>query len=107
MKTLLNKSIIAALSFLFVMAMSPANAAENPFGMSQASTDMHVASNHEGKCGEGKCGDSMKEGKMKEGKCGDSMKEGKMKEGKCGDSMKEGKCGSSRDSEMKSKCGSE
>lgn len=92
MKTLFNKSIIAALSFLFVIAFSPmASAAENPFGMSNT-VDMQLADNHkEGKCGEGKCG---------EGKCGEGKKDRKCdddKKGKCG----EGKCGA----EMKGKCG--
>lgn len=54
----------------------------------------------EGKCGEGKCGDSDSkdgEGKCGEGKCGDSdSKDGKCGEGKCGDGDSEdgeGKCG--------------
>lgn len=108
MKTLFNQSILAAFSFLFMMAMSPANATENPFGMSQANTDMQVASNHDGKCG-----NSMKE-KMKDGKCGDGKcGDGKTrKEGKCGDGKadKEAKCGDGKCGDgknMKSKCGSE
>lgn len=106
MKTLFNKSIITALSFLFVIAFSPmASAAENPFGMSNT-VDMQLADNHkEGKCGEGKCGegkkdrkcDDDKKGKCGEGKCGAEMK-GKCGEGKCGDGKKsrseEPKCGS-------------
>lgn len=52
--------------------------AENPF-TTKAVSAMTLASNHadhEGKCGEGKCGGAMKtETKAKEGKCG---------EGKCG-----------------------
>jgi len=126
MKKLLKNSAISAFALLFIMAFSPlANAAENPFGMSNVATDMQVASNHadgkcgdskkKGKCGEGKCGDSMKmdkkSGKCGEGKCGDSMKKDKMS-GKCGDSMKkgmsgEGKCGDSMKKGMKEegKCG--
>ena len=90
MKKLLKNSALSAFALLFVMAFSPlANAAENPFGMSNVATDMQVATNHEnGKCGEGKCGDS-----KKKGKCGDSEKEGKCGEGKCGDSKKKAKCG--------------
>jgi len=96
MKTLINKSIISALSFLFVIAFSPmATAAENPFGMSNT-VDMQLADSHmEGKCGEGKCGGSKKErkcdddkkSKCGEGKCGDGMK-AKSRDGKCGDGKK-------------------
>lgn len=103
MKTLINKSIISALSFLFVIAFSPmATAAENPFGMSNT-LDMQLADSHkQGKCGEGKCGASMKEksrdGKCGEGKCGANMKE-KSRDGKCGRGNKskseEPKCGAS------------
>jgi len=92
------KPLVIALGTAFVttLAITPvANAAENPFAMSDLSSGYMVAEKAEGKCG----GDKMKEGKMKmdkEGKCGgDKMKEGKMKmdkEGKCGgDKMKEGK----------------
>ena len=104
-----NKSLITALRFLFIMAVSPmSNAAENPFGMTDLAADqVQMAgkdgkcgdSKKKGKCGEGKCGDSKKKGKCGEGKCGDSKK----KEGKCGDSKKkDGKCG---DSKKKAKCG--
>ena len=63
---------------------SVANAAQNPFAMSQLSSGYMVADSHEGKCGEGKCGGS-KDSKSKEGSCG---------EGKCGGSKgKEGMCG--------------
>lgn len=102
------KALIASLSMLFVLAVSPAaNAGENPFSISAQTADqMQLADNQEtkcgtGKCGEGKCGASMKKdakaGKCGEGKCGASMKDA-AKEGKCGESMKqdtkkEGKCG--------------
>jgi len=109
MTKLFNKSIIAALSLLFVMAFSPVtNAAENPFGMSNTAIDQ-VADNHadkKGKCGEGKCGDSKKKGKCGEGKCGDSKKKGKCGEGKCGDGKKkEGKCGEGKCGDGKKKEG--
>ena len=106
MTNLINKSILAAISFLFVVAFSPvASAADNPFGMSGELTQhMQVAEGKCGgdkkaKCGEGKCGDgkAKKEGKCGEGKCGDGK--AKMK-GKCG----EGKCGDGKD-KKKSKCG--
>jgi len=82
-----------------------AQAADNPFGMTQLSEGYMVASegkcggmkDKEGKCGEGKCGGEKakkaKEGKCGEGKCGgDKAKKEKAKEGKCG----EGKCGGSK-----------
>lgn len=82
------KSFIASLSVMLLLALSPAaNASiDNPFGMSKVSTDQVQLA--EGKCGQGKCGDSMKK---EEGKCGNSSKkdEAKCGEGKCG----EGKCG--------------
>jgi uncharacterized low-complexity protein len=102
-----NKSIkplAIALGATFVTSLagtSVANAAENPFSMTELSSGYMVAA--EGKCGEGKCGEGMKdsaEGKCGEGKCGEGMKgaaEGKCGEGKCGEAMKdkaeEGKCG--------------
>ncbi|MGB5259166.1 MAG: hypothetical protein WBO34_01445, partial [Gammaproteobacteria bacterium] len=90
------KPLAAAMGAAFVTSLATvpvANAAENPFAMSELSSGYMVASSHiEGKCGEGKCG----EGKaMKEGKCGEgkAMKEGKCGEGKCGEgkAMEEGK----------------
>ncbi len=97
MTNLFNKSIIAALSFMFVMTFSPlTQAAENPFGMSTDLTaQTQVADSHKGKCGEGKCGEGKcggeKKGKCGEGKCGGDKK-GKCGEGKCG-GEKKGKCG--------------
>ena len=103
-------AIAMGAAFVTSLATAPiANAAENPFAMSELSSGYMVADSHmaggdkdkaEGKCGEGKCGgDKAKaEGKCGEGKCGgDKAKaegtcggEKKMdKEGKCG----EGKCG--------------
>jgi uncharacterized low-complexity protein len=55
-------------------ATTPANAAENPFAMSELSSGYMVAEMAEGKCGEGKCGAAMmgtsKTSDPKEGKCG-------------------------------------
>jgi uncharacterized low-complexity protein len=76
------------------LTIGTANAAENPFGLSDIGSGYtQLASSHggemkdkEGKCGEGKCGGDMKD---KEGKCGGEMKG---KEGKCG----EGKCGGNK-----------
>lgn len=107
------KPLAVALGAAFVGSLagtSIANAADNPFGMTDLSSGYMVAEMKEGKCGagkmkEGKCGEGkmkqeatkMKEGKCGEGKCGENMK-GKMdkekmsKEGKCG----EGKCGANK-----------
>ena len=73
------------------IANAAPNTSSNPFAMSDLNSGyMQVASSHEGKCGEGKCGGKKSsEGKCGEGKCGGSKGE---KEGKCG----EGKCGSSK-----------
>ncbi len=90
-KTVL-KPVAIALGAAFVTSLagtSIANAAENPFGMTDLSSGYMVAEGDmkEGKCGEGKM---KKEGKCGEGKCGEGMDKSKMKkEGKCG----EGKCG--------------
>lgn len=85
-----SKSLAAAVgaAFLATAAIAPvASAAENPFQMNQLSAGYQVADGHEGKCGEGKCGDKGEgEGKCGEGKCGEEKGES---EGKCG----EGKCG--------------
>ena len=97
------KPIAAALGTTFAVSLtlSPiANAAENPFSMTELSQGGYmVADAHgggEGKCGEGKCGED-KEG---EGSCGEDKEgEGKCGEGKCG----EGKCG--EDKEGEGKCG--
>ena len=117
------KPLALAMGTAFVTSLagaSVANAAANPFGMTELPGGYMVADSDmkEGKCGashmkdkEGKCGAGMSKEKMKEGKCGEGMKKGhekaeKMKEGKCGEGkcgagmkkdgkkmMKEGKCG--------------
>ena len=102
-------AIALGAAFVTTLAATPiANAADNPFAMSELSSGYMVAEMAEGKCGEGKCGgDKSKsdaEGQCGEGKCGgDKAKtdaEGKWGEGKCGGEMKategkwgEGKCG--------------
>ena len=98
-KTVL-KPVAVALGAAFVTSLagtSIANAAENPFGMTELSSGYMVTEKAEGKCGEGKCGGEKKE--AKEGKCGEGKmkKEGEgmdksKKEGKCG----EGKCGGAK-----------
>ena len=112
-----KKSLSIALGAAFATSLAAApvaNAADNPFAMSELSSGYMVADSHmEGKCGEGKCGGdkaktmategadkAMGEGKCGEGKCGgDKAKttatEGAdkaMGEGKCG----EGKCGANK-----------
>ena len=99
-------------AFALTLAAAPAaNAAENPFQMSELSSGYMVASNHsgaEGKCGEAKCGGNKDEeaSKDSEGKCGGdkAAAEGtcggdkaaapaaKSAEGKCG----EAKCGGNK-----------
>jgi uncharacterized low-complexity protein len=105
-----NKSVIKplaiALGATFVTSLAGttiANAAENPFSMTELSSGYMVAEKAEGKCGEGKMKKEA-EGKCGEGKCG----EGKMKkEGKCGEGMAkeaEGKCGEGK-MKKEGKCG--
>ena len=99
------KPIAAVLGTTFAvsLAMSPvANAAENPFLMSELSSGYMVADAHaaEGKCGEGKCGEGKKA--KAEGKCGEGKKA--KAEGKCGEGKKakaEGKCGEGKCGEGK------
>jgi len=90
-------SVVAGLT-----AMPVANAASNPFALSDLEAGYKVAA--EGKCGEGKCGGDKKS--KKEGKCGGDKKS--MKEGKCGEgkkSGKEGKCGGDKKSKKEGSCG--
>ncbi len=98
-KNTVMKPLSVALGAAFVASLagtSVANAADNPFSMTELSSGYMVAGSHEGKCGEGKCGGEKhsKEGKCGEGKCGEGKCGGekKMKEGKCG----EGKCGGAK-----------
>jgi uncharacterized low-complexity protein len=91
-------AIALGAAFVTTLATTPvANAAENPFAMSELSSGYMVADATEGKCGGDKKMD--KEGKCGEGKCGGDKKveeEGKCGEGKCGGDKKmdkEGKCG--------------
>ena len=93
--TLKPLAIALGAAFATSLAATPvANAAENPFAMSDLSSGYMVAGKAEGKCGEGKCGtskmtDKVKEAKCGEGKCGADKMTNKATEGKCG----EGKCG--------------
>ena len=88
-----KKPLAIALGAAFVTSLASApiaNAAENPFAMSELAggymvADSHMGGGHkeggdkskaEGKCGEGKCGGEKKEaeGKCGEGKCGGEKK---------------------------------
>jgi uncharacterized low-complexity protein len=86
-----------------LLAAGSANAADNPFGLSELGSGyMQVAAHHEGKCGEGKCGGAKpkaEEGKCGEGKCGGAKTQ--TMEGKCG----EGKCGGAKPKAEEGKCG--
>ena len=118
------KPIAAALGTTFAvsLSLSPiANAAENPFTMTELSQGGYmVADSHgdgEGKCGEdkegeGSCGEDKdgegEEGEGEEGEEGegeegeDKEGEGKCGEGKCGEDKKaEGKCGEGKCGEDK------
>ena len=102
------KTVAALLgtTFAVTLAIAPiANAAENPFGITQFQSGYMVAG-EEGKCGgdkgaEGKCGGEKAAGdKDAEGKCGGKKAAGdKDAEGKCGgekaagEKAAEGKCG--------------
>jgi uncharacterized low-complexity protein len=73
------KPLSIALGAAFVASLagtSVANAADNPFSMTELSSGYMVADSKEGKCGEGKCGGEKKteEGKCGEGKCGGEKK---------------------------------
>ena len=106
------KPLSVALGAAFITSLAGttvANAADNPFGMTQLSSGYMVAESEEGKCGgmktkeEGKCGEGKCGAKREahEGKCGAEMKPS---EGKCGGAkkmdegkkMEEGKCGGSK-----------
>ncbi len=68
------KPVAAALGTTFVVALAAfpvANAADNPFNLTEISSGYMVADQSEGKCGEGKCGGGKATDKKEaEGKCG-------------------------------------
>ena len=83
------KPVAAAIGAAFVGSMmlaGGANAASNPFGLTELNGGYaQIASSHgEGKCGAGKCGGSKAAEKTMEGKCGGSKAAEKTMEGKCG-----------------------
>ena len=97
------KPVAAAIGAAFVGSMvlaGGANAASNPFGLTELNGGYaQIASSHgEGKCGAGKCGGSKAAEKTMEGKCGGAAP--KAAEGKCGGAAApkaaEGKCGAGK-----------
>ncbi len=107
--TLINKHLITALGFISLLAISfVSQAAENPFGMTDATNSMQVAGDQAAKCSEGKCG---KCGKMKmEGKLDGATQrnavKGKCGEGKCGKMKADGKLNTTvKQNALKGKCG--
>ncbi|ASP39708.1 hypothetical protein CHH28_13945 [Bacterioplanes sanyensis] len=83
---------VLSAAFLAALATTPAQASDaNPFASQTLDGGYQLAGDHEGKCGEGKCGGKAdSEGKCGEGKCGGKADS----EGKCGGkSDSEGKCG--------------
>ncbi len=91
-RTLKPIAAVLGTTFAVALAASPiANAANNPFSLTEISSGYMVADQAEGKCGEGKCGEGKakdkKESKGKSREAKDVDK--KSDEGKCG----EGKCG--------------
>lgn len=101
------KPVSLAVGAAFITSLAAAgvaNAADNPFAMTELSSGYMVADSHEGKCGgekkateEGKCGGAAKAKTMEEGKCGEGKcgANREAHEGKCGGDKKpaEGKCG--------------
>lgn len=73
-----------------------AQAGQNPFAAQELSSGYSLAAHekdHEGSCGEGKCGGELKTEKThSEGKCGATGEKKAEAEGKCG----EGKCGAEK-----------
>ena len=75
-------AIALGAAFVTTLAATPvANAADNPFAMSELSSGYMVAEMAEGKCGEGKCGGDKKD---KEGSCGGEKEANCSGEGSCG-----------------------
>ena len=107
--TAIGSAFVAATALSAVALSSSTFAAENPFQADQLRSGYNLAAGHaEGKCAEGKCGESKakahSEGKCGEGKCGEGKAkahsvgkcgEGKIGEGSCGEdkAKAEGKCG--------------
>ncbi len=94
-KTKLMTAIGSAVAVSSLMAVSVAQASENPFELQKVAGSTQLAQAEKGaegkcsagKCGEGKCGEGKCSGKMNmEGGCaGKAGEEGKCSAGKCGE----------------------
>lgn len=75
MKSVNKTAVAVALGTVVVGSAFAVNAQTNLFGFEAMETGYQIVGS-EGKCGEGKCGDEMKNaaGKANEGKCGAEMK---------------------------------
>ena len=70
-KSIMTKSVAAALGVTFVSSLAASTAAvaaDNPFALAELDSGYMLADSHEGE--EGKCGEKGEEGKCGEGKCG-------------------------------------
>ncbi len=67
-KTQYLKTTLLSLSFVTLGLMSVANATNSPFAQTDKSTAKQAVKGDTKKCGEGKCGDSMKKAKVKQAK---------------------------------------
>jgi uncharacterized low-complexity protein len=83
-------------AFAATAALSPAIAAENPFGMQKLSGGYQLAQadkKTDGKCGEAKCGAAKTAEKKKDASCGGDKK----KDAACGaDKKKDASCGADK-----------
>ena len=101
------KSMALAFGTAFAASLAAtgiANAAENPFGITEVNGSFLVADAADGKCGEAKCGASKKA--ASEAKCGGEKKAAS--EAKCGGEKKaasEAKCGAEKKAAKEAKCG--
>jgi uncharacterized low-complexity protein len=88
-----DRNLIATAAVAGALTLgAAAQAAGNPFAMTDLGRGYVVADNHgktaEGKCGEGKCGTKTKDEKKDKDAKKDKTMEGKCGEGKCGSNKK-------------------
>jgi len=94
-------ALVAGAALAATLAIAPAQADVNPFGMSALASGYMVADakGTEGKCGEAKCGGNKAADKASEGECGANKK---ASEGECGANkgeakpIQEAKCGEAK-----------
>jgi len=98
MKKTNTLTLATGVAFAATVAMAPAQAADNPFGMDKLDGGYQLAQadkaaddkKKDGKCGEGKCGADKKA-------ADDKKMDDKKKDGSCGgDKKKDGACGGKR-----------